>query len=552
MKMAMRICSLFIWILASTSWAQTLVANADRTNIGLNETLNLVLEYDEQVDTRRLDLSALQQDFEILNSSTASQVSIVNGRRDVSTRWTLVLLPKSAGTAIVPSFQIDGNFSEAIPIQVEEVSATSARSQPLSVELLVSKNSVSVAEQLLVTIRLIAAPQVSNLSGDTLNIPGAETTLLNQNQYSEVVNGSTWQINEWTYAVFVDQPTTLEIPGQLFSGVIGSTRSIFDSFGANQRTLARSPGARVEIVSAPSGQYWFPASEVRIEEDWPDRGAGAEAEFRVGEPITRNITVISFGQRPETIPPLPQIADDQFKVYADQPELITQTGESHLIGIRSESAAIVPTRAGDMTLPEIRIPWFDVDDSIWKDAILPAQAISVLEAQSSASLAPPESFSAPEQLNLGQAEQAPFSSIWLWSTAAFAFLSLILAWLLVRQPKQAVSTQQSTSQDYKEDRLWTALKREFKKGTALSLRTSLESWCRITWPDESASPLQKLAEKLSTEAAKELTALDQAIYGKQSTETPSLNALQAELKVLRKQVDKKDTGASALAPLNPI
>mgnify|MGYP001082310828 CR=1 FL=1 len=550
---ALLIGFLFCFI-ASTSSADNLVSSANRTRIGLNETLNLVLEYDEQVDSRQLDFSALQQDFEILNSSTASQVSIINGRQDVSTRWTLILLPKRAGAALIPSFQIDGNFSEAIAIEVLESTPTASRSQPLSVELEVSDTSLTTLEQLIVTVRLIAAPQVSNLSGDGLSIEGAEATLLDQSQYSEVVNGSNWQINEWKYAIFVDQPGTLEIPGQLFSGVIGSTRSIFDSFGGGgQRTLARSPNASVEVSPAPTGRYWFPAREVLIEEDWPDSTGGTDEEFRVGEPITRSISIIAFGQRPETIPPLPEVVDDQFKIYADQPELITQTQEDYLVGIRSESAAIVPTRAGQMTLPEIRIPWWDTDESVWKEAVLPAKNINILEAQSSASLAPPENFSQPVQLV--ESEEGNLfgsSSVWFWSTTAFALLSLVLALLLVRRPTAKAGKTAIREPNSKEQQLWASLRRELKGNSAQNIRSALENWCRAIWSQESASPLQRLSEKLSAEAAAELAALEQAIYGMPEAPLPKFEALQAELKVLRKNTDTKADTQDPLPPLNPI
>lgn len=557
MKTLTKIGILLLSLAALPGWADTLVANADRVRIGLNETLNLVLEYDERVDTRQMDFSALEQDFEILNNSTQSQVSIVNGRQDVSTRWTLILLPKRAGAAIIPSFQVEGNFSEAISIQVEQAASTGARSQPLSVELLVSDNSIAVMEQLLVTVRLIAAPQVSNLSGDGLNIEGAETTLLDQNQYSEVVDGSTWQINEWTYAVFADQPALLEIPGQLFSGVIGATsRSIFDSFGGNgQRRLTRSPEATIEVIPAPTGQYWFPASEVRIEQEWPDSQNSSGSEFRVGEPITRTVSVIAYGQKPETIPPLPEMVSNQFKIYADQPEVISQTSGEHLIGVRRESAAIVPTVAGEMTLPETRIPWWDVEEDIWKEAVLPAQSITILEAENSASLAPPENFAAPTEVAATQVEPSLLDSIWLWSTAAFATLSLILAWLLIRRPKPRVASEPSKSINSKEQQLWSSLRRDFKGSSAQKLRLSIETWCRAVWPQESASPLQRLSDKLSEEAAAELAGLEKALYGQVGTELPELKNLQAELKKLRSIRDtsnKDQRGSATLPPLNPI
>lgn len=553
MKPGALFIALLLIFTSLSSWADNLVSRTDRTRMGLNETLNLVLEYDRQVDSRRLDFSALQQDFEILNTSTASQVSIINGRQDVSTRWTLVLLPRRTGTAIIPSFQIDGNFSEAITVEVEESTASAPRSQPLSVELEVSDTSITAMQQLLVTVRLIAAPQLSNLSGDSLVIEGADVTALNQNQFTEVVNGTRWQINEWTYAVFANQPGTLEIPGQLFSGIIGSTRSIFDAFGnSGQRTLARSPSASIEVKPAPTGQYWFPAREVRIEEEWSGASDNLP-ELRVGEPITRSISVIAFAQKPETIPPLTQIASDQFKVYADQPELISQTDEEYLIGVRRESAAIVPTQAGPMTLPEIRIPWWDSDENLWKEAVLPARTVNVLEPESTASLAPPESFVEQPALAEERPTDSIFTSVWLWSTAVFALLSLILAWLLLRRPSG--KTPKNRPQDEiktREHQAWGQLQKSLKSRSAQQIRNCLESWCRAAWPEETASPLQRLAEKLSPEAAQQLTALEQSIYGTSGNAPADLDLLQTELKNLRKKTANKADPKPALAPLNPV
>jgi hypothetical protein len=205
-----------------------------------------------------------------------------------------------------------------------------------------------------------------------------------------------------------------------------------------------------------------------------------------------------------------------------------------------------------MTLPEIRIPWWDNEESAWKEAVLPAQSINILEAESSASLAPPESFAAPTEIVVEQVETAFFSSIWFWSTAAFAFLSLILALMLIAQPKQKANREPAKERDTKEQQLWKTLQRELKNGSAHSLRTALENWCRTVWPDESASALQKLAEKLSGDGARELSDLERAIYGKPGAEPPSLKSLEAQLKLLRKNAGRPDSPREALPPLNPI
>jgi hypothetical protein len=540
--------------LATSTWADNLVSRVDRANIGLNETLNLVLEYDERVESRNLDFTSLQQDFEILNNSTTSQVSIINGRQDVSTRWTLILLPKRSGQLVIPSFQIDGNFSEAISLDVSENNVAGARGQPLNAELEVSQESILNMQQLLVTVRLIAASQISNLSGDSLQIQGAEVTLLDQQQFTQAQNGVTWQIVEFVYAVFADQPGTLEIPAQLFSGVIGSTRSVFDPFGGSgQRILARSPAATVLVESADSQQNWFPAEDVQIEAEWPGLdGATGFTQIRVGEPITRSLSVIAYSQRPETIPPLPSPANDQFKVYADQPELLVQTSADKLIGIRRESAAIVPTVAGEMTLPEIRIPWWDTNDSAWKEAILPAQTINILEAEITESLAPPESFAIENADSDLTVSSTTYSDpIWIWISATMTFMSLILGWLLWRARSTPNLAREIESANTAEKVLWAQLLKDLKHSNAVVLRTSIEYWCRSLWPEESGSALHNLKQRLSGEAAKELMLLEKSVYGKEGTEAPNLIELPIELKKLRKSGSKNRSESAALPPLYP-
>jgi hypothetical protein len=539
---------------ASATWADNLVSRIDRANIGLNETLNLVLEYDERVDSRNLDFTSLQQDFEILNNSTTSQVSIINGRQDVSTRWTLILLPKRSGQLLIPSFQIDGNFSEAISLEVSENNVEGSRGQPINAELEVSQESILNMQQLLVTVRLIAASQVSNLSGDSLQIQGAEVTLLDQQQFTQAQNGVTWQIVEWVYAVFADQPGILEIPAQLFSGVIGSARSVFDPFGGSgQRTLARSPAASILVEPADSQQNWFPAENVQIEAEWPGLdGATGFTQIRVGEPITRSLSVIAFGQRPETIPPLPSPANDQFKIYADQPELLVQTSADNLIGIRRESAAIVPTVAGEMTLPEIRIPWWDTNDSAWKEAILPAQIINILEAEITESLAPPESFALEDSTSdLGASSSTYTNPIWIWVSATMTLISLLLAWLLWRSNSTPTLAREIENTNTAEKALWAQLLKDLKHSNAVVLRTSIENWCRALWPEESGSALQNLKQRLSADAAVELMQLEKSAYGKDGTEAPNLKELLVELKKLRKSGSKSRSEAAALPPLYP-
>ena len=543
-----------ITLASSDLFADNLVSNVDRNRIGLNETLNLVLEYDEQIDLRSIDLSSLQQDFEILNNSQSSQVSIINGRQDVSTNWNLVLLPRRAGQLIIPSFQVDGNFSQAIAIDVSEANNTGPRSRPINVEVELSEENIFAMQQILVTVRLIASNQVSNLSGDNFIIDGAEVELLDQKQFTQVQDGINWQIIEWVYALFPDQPGTLQVPVQTFSGLTGATPSFFGSSGG-QRVLARSEPISIQVLAALSEQNWLPAQEVIIQSEWPrSQDASSLPEFRVGEPVTRTITIAAVGQRMETIPPLPQFTSEAFKVYADQPELLEQTSADNLIGIRRESAAIVPTNAGELVLPEIRIPWWDTDEEAWKEAVLPEEPIFIQEAETNAALAPPEIFIAEgAETSNGNiiSTSNSVNPIWQWISAVMSLTTLILAFLLwqgrTKRPKVVATEKVNLA----EQKCWKQLQQDIKNGDASVIRSSIENWCRAIWPNESSFLLTKLSDRLSSSAQNELRHLEKSIYGANSQESLDFSSLLAELSDLRRKGKTEDSNESSLPPLYP-
>ena len=170
-------------------------AQVDRTTLSINETVTLTLFTDSQVDTRSLDLSALANDFEILGTSPQSSLSIINGRQRADTRWVITLLPETTGQLTIPSFSLNGESTSPITINVQDVSRRVGDS-PITAQLEVDDASIYVNEELIVTVSLITSPDVSSLSGEQLDIVGADTKLISQMDFTRVVNGENWQVNQ--------------------------------------------------------------------------------------------------------------------------------------------------------------------------------------------------------------------------------------------------------------------------------------------------------------------------------------------------------------------
>ena len=156
-------------------------------------------------------------------------------------------------------------------------------------------------------------------------------------------------------------------------------RSFFD-LGGSGRLLRRSSDAlSVEVLPRPDyfpGRHWLPARQLTLEENW----STPPEQLRAGESATRTIQILGEGVQGAQLPPVLFPPDEGLKFYPDQPAINDQEVASGLLGVRQDSAALVPTRAGNWSIPEIRIPWWDTETGTVRYAVLPGREITVAAA----------------------------------------------------------------------------------------------------------------------------------------------------------------------------
>ena len=78
------------------SWAATISAQVDRNPVHLDETFNLFFEADDTPDDDP-DFSPLKNDFDIINQSQSSNISMINGQFSKKIKWTLSVMAKRSG-----------------------------------------------------------------------------------------------------------------------------------------------------------------------------------------------------------------------------------------------------------------------------------------------------------------------------------------------------------------------------------------------------------------------------------------------------------------------
>ncbi len=498
--------------------AQTLQAYVDRTSIAANETVNFTLSIDRQVDINGVDFSALYDDFRVFGISPRSQTQIIDGKMSATTTWLVTLMPKQTGKLTIPPVDVAGTSSKVIVLDVSEAPQSISMGADIEVQVEVDRREAYINEQILVTVRLVAPNQSSDLSGEALLLTDAEATLLEQQQFRRVSEGVAYQVVEWRYAVFSGTAGTLTIPAQVFSVVINTTaRQRFDPF-TNQarRVIGSSEEIGINVLPIPGDAVadWFPARDVKLSASWQNDSD----TYRVGEPLTRNIVVSSIGQKPAAIPPLDVSNSSDFKVYADQPQLTEDTSSLGILGTRTESMAMVPSVAGVLEIPAITVNWWDIDQRRWKESVLPAETIIVEPPDSTVTPAPPTEI-VEEPLVAGEIANRVIALVpgWLPGVTLALGLGLLLMVLQnVRLRRQLGKSTISGTEDetsLSEKQAWRHLGKTLKTGDARSARNAILAWGREFWHKSSNVTLEYIGVLGESPELQELLAeLDRNIY----------------------------------------
>ncbi|MCK7597345.1 BatD family protein [Microbulbifer sp. CAU 1566] len=364
--------AVLLLLVSVTANAQDLTASVDRNELAINETFTLTLRYSGNQSGGQPDFNLLQQDFELLSRQQSNQYRVINGKAESFVEWTVVLAPLKEGKLFVPSLHLHGQVSDAIPMTINKAGESPAgndRQAFLEVEL--DKNALYVQEQLLVKVRLYTTVGLHDIATDPLQIAGAHVEKVDEQRFERRINGVGHAVYELTYAVFPESSGELQIPALNYVAVTGR-RDPFSLFNRNaQRIRLRSEAKSVQVKPKPdsySGSHWLPAASLGMVQSW----SKDPEEFKVGEPITRIITLRAEGLRAAQLPPLPALDVEGLKTYPDQPQKEDQPSTSGITGSRIETTAIVATKPGDYQLPPITITWWDSKSGRQRATQLPA------------------------------------------------------------------------------------------------------------------------------------------------------------------------------------
>jgi len=526
-----------------------LEASVDRNPVMEGEYFVLNVSADDEVDTGKLDTSILLKDFIVGRTSVSRSTQIMNFDAVKETRWQVLLAPKQKGQLTIPSFSIDGVSSAEIPLKVVEAGAQPEQAKNLFIDAKVSSDEAYVGQLITYKVKLYLAVE---LQRGVLNAPVIEGAQIKQigedKDGSEIIDGRRYRVIERTYGIIPDLPGQVNIKGATFSGdvlVESQRRGGMFGFNESRPMQAGAPSLSIQVNPAPAsflGQ-WLVADLVVLKESFPED----VKEFTVGSPITRTITLLASNADENSLPDIVQGLPPELKSYPEKPQRQSFVRDAQIVSQYSITSAIVPSKAGTFTLPEVKVPWWNPHLKRQEIATLPARTIEVKGGAVVDTPIEPNWQANTSTRNEGSWSANLFALLWLVTLIAWGVT--LVAWRRALKRQTPVNTQVQPQPLVLGNGL-KGLEQACARGHVSDILQQLQQY----FSEQAARPmtLDKIAAQSNelAEAIRQLQAL--AYGGKANSGTQLADAVKALLSAVKSGNLKTMVQPSTpLRPLNP-
>lgn len=383
-------------IVAVPSFAQTnpIEATVDRNSLTTDESLVLTITVQGLGSNVSEPEIPYLDGLNIVGSSTSSQISIINGKTSSSKVYQFRLQPVRPGDVVIDPIlvNIDGQTFGSDPILVHiEQGSGAAQSQSLGaaapaadpshsvevsnqlngqdlfVEAVVDNQSPYQGEAIDYTFRFY---QAVNLFRDPSYQPPSFTGFWTdaepfQTDYTVEAAGRTYRVSEVHHAVIPTangnvsiEPTILNIPGSLFE---------------RDQMLQTQP-VEVNVQAWPQGA---PADFKGAVGKYSISAKVDATETKVNEPITLEVVLSGEGNINTAGDPV-WTEGDEWRSFEEQANTTSSKQDGKIVGQKVYERLLIPTREGQLTIPEISYSYFDPETAVYETVSTGALSVNVL------------------------------------------------------------------------------------------------------------------------------------------------------------------------------
>ncbi len=355
-----------------------LTAQLDKNPALRGESVTLQVTADARLPADAINFRVLEADFTVMLPSVSTSSQVINGQASQSTRWNVVLLPKRTGNLNIPAFSVQGATTEPLTLQVlDEAPANRGQNQELFLQASIDQQQLYVQQLAYYQVTIYFNGDLQRGSLSEPQLEGASISQVGQDaEGTELVNGIRYRTITRRYAITPQRSGNFSISPPTFNGeMVDRDSARYNYFARTKTVVAQGQPLDISVNAIPANfpGSWLVAGLVTLTEEWTP----ALTELKQGEPVTRTITLSAVDVAENQLPELNQQFPDGLRLYQEQPQSKSAERNGRLVAQKIFTSAVVANKAGELELPQVRLPWWNSQTNQLDYATLPARTLKV-------------------------------------------------------------------------------------------------------------------------------------------------------------------------------
>lgn len=515
--------------------AASFYASVSKNKVVKNEVFQLRVVSDQKASSDDIDFTVLSSDFLLGRPSFGSSINIINGTRSNKSEWTISLAATHIGIVTIPSFELNGQKTQPIAIQVAQDEQAPEVNDLVEVQTQLSTTELYPNESALLKARLIIKADPRRLQNPTVAPPAVEGLELNAaseaNQYQTVLDGVEVTVVDQDFRITAKEAGTYQLNEPVFKGTIvygsnysGGTRLV------PIETKAKTYSITVNPKPSNYQGIWLPTSKLSLTQKWTDSQgnaiSGDNYKTQVGESITREVNLQVSGLTQEQLPNIKLSYPTSLSIYDEKPQFTTLDNGDVVMTVKQ---VLIPRQSGDIALPEITVDWWNTTAKQQQASNVSGLTLNVTQNDTPL-VAAPTPVQPTTKVETVTVKDAGF---WPYLTALFAVLWVITGVLAWRFKSSA--TDQSTSTETTSSSEYQAVKNALSgKVDGIAMSAAIKAWLNTL----------VLEEQEQVAINKALNDINQALYSSTPQEIKT-----DELEKLVERIQKQQAKRRKVKPV---
>ena len=286
------------------------------------------------------------------------------------------------------------------------------------------------------------------------------------------------------------------------------------------------------------GENWLVAKNVSISEKW----SKTLSNVKVGDIITRTITIDAQGTLPQFIPQLSKDSLDFASTYLQDASLVDQRNDYDANGRLTQSVVYLLEKEGDFTIPAIPITWWNPNSSKRYSRSAAAKKIHVETNSNLGILTTLKDSLQSSQIVVAAPPKKTiktfFGIAWYW------FLAILLAVIVVLYELVRISVRAFKDYQAKQNEYLKSESYAFKQfmHAPFDLRELLNRmyrwWDKVAIPGKSAAPSWQLRKQHFGNIQNDLSGYLKNLYADNAVQAKGSEAFKKEFREYRDELQK--------------